>query len=627
MIRTSLRLLGRRAKPVSLYQKLPIGFTTLLNAQKFPTYGVHQISQPHYRSYTNTFESADVRTLKSNTKYGLLHPYLRQLLRLIHPDSFRKYTQGQNAEHYTQLSLINQRSLQSINSFIATMNAHQENLRSFTNPQPIYLDFYVIIQKPGLPLESKQIKSILQYPNTAIHQWIRFPNVGDYMNQWRDVQILQLLHQANSLLQDHAFEFLPNEQELLILQEMARKTLIPLPKAFQAAQTELKQPGDHIEDENYSPEDDRILEIKRKAEKSAELLWQIPEHKSDFYTSLRIHSIDESHHPRSPEHPSNKKYGTVYSKPSKDQLKRMLKTMQIDFPVRTDPELIRAIYRYLIKNANELKIWEWYHVPIIMGTEDFCVLDKCVLGIPFHFNVASLKEFLQKYLPLIFHQGLGLRSTLKPIAEKLLLVKEQFLLIDVNVDPLVKFTELDKTLDHLLANVGAFSKFNLECLNFEFRGAKSKYGFHIPTGTIRIPLDFTLEGLRDFLAESSRKQLFSNYRIAYNSVQTLRTNLLKKCKLASLTLTSGVEKDPFLQREVLMKITDFLQATSSLELENVHVSIEIPFTNISYQSGTLHLPENFTVQELMEFIGHENQTTEIPAVEAPATQDDHPQHL
>lgn len=184
--------------------------------------------------------------------------------------------------------------------------------------------------------------------------------------------------------------------------------------------------------------------------KQQDLLWKEADNSNDYYSVLRRQNLIESRHPRSPNFHMNKKYSIVFDEPSHMQLKHMLKTMQIDFPARTDPKLIEGFHKFLITNAKKLKIWEWYHTPIIVGTPRCCILKNSIFGIPMDATTEEINGYLEKNLPVLQDNGDIFRNRLSIVADKMIQLKEAIGLLDIKCDLFLTYENFEVCLDFLL---------------------------------------------------------------------------------------------------------------------------------------------------------------------------------
>lgn len=168
--------------------------------------------------------------------YGILHSNVRQLLRVIHPDTFRPHIQEDNkkSEEYKKLAMINQRSMQGLNSFNTTMKNYGSNMNTFLkgNGERIPLEFHIITnpQKSSDSLEIKTIRTAFLYPHVTKQIWVRHNKAEAYFYHWRDIQLLDLLHRVHVMAGSSLnISLLPDDSEIDLLRAQSRHTRIPLP--------------------------------------------------------------------------------------------------------------------------------------------------------------------------------------------------------------------------------------------------------------------------------------------------------------------------------------------------------------------------------------------------------------
>ena len=78
---------------------------------------------------TCMFYSVRYKTEGYNKTYGVLHANVKQLLRIVHPDSFRFPRESEeDIKKYEKMSMDNQRSLQNLNSFNNVMRNYKSNI-------------------------------------------------------------------------------------------------------------------------------------------------------------------------------------------------------------------------------------------------------------------------------------------------------------------------------------------------------------------------------------------------------------------------------------------------------------------------------------------------------------------
>ena len=168
--------------------------------------------------------------------YGTLHANIRQLLRIVHPDTFRPYLKEENpkAEEYKKLSMINQRSLQSLNGFNATMKNFERNMNTFLKGtgEAVSIEFNIMVPNQGKnsSVSVHTIRTGFVYPHVNKHVWVRHSNPVLHMNHWRDVQFLDLLHRVHMVIgSSMEISLLPSDQEVELFQSVSRETRIPMP--------------------------------------------------------------------------------------------------------------------------------------------------------------------------------------------------------------------------------------------------------------------------------------------------------------------------------------------------------------------------------------------------------------
>lgn len=164
--------------------------------------------------------------------YGVLHNNVRQLLRIIHPDTFRSHMQEDNpkADEYKKLSMINQRSMQSLNSFNATMKNYGANMGTFLkgSGETIPIEFHIITNQKTM--EIKKIRSAFVYPHVNKQIWVRHTKAEPYFYHWRDIQFLDLLNRVHTIAgSESEGSLLPNDTEIEALRAQSKFTRIPLP--------------------------------------------------------------------------------------------------------------------------------------------------------------------------------------------------------------------------------------------------------------------------------------------------------------------------------------------------------------------------------------------------------------
>ena len=183
--------------------------------------------------YVNKREKASQAAAKSKNKtFGLFNTNVKQLLKLIHPDTFRSAIKGETdyerIEYFSRLSSINQKSLQSLNSFASTMGDYKSNLQMFvTASESLKLEFYVITPNS---YHAACIKSELRFPNINAQVWVQHSDPSLHMSHWRDIQLLQFLHSAHQEIGSKLnVSFLPSDSDVSFLRDISKKTMIPLP--------------------------------------------------------------------------------------------------------------------------------------------------------------------------------------------------------------------------------------------------------------------------------------------------------------------------------------------------------------------------------------------------------------
>ena len=346
-------------------------------------------------------------------------------------------------------------------------------------------------------------------------------------------------------------------------------------------------------------EEQNVHKMQEQLEKS-KLLWEELDG-DDFYSALRQETLSESSHPRNPNFHMNKKFGIQFTEPAKDQLKKMLKCMQIDFPVGTDPAIMKSMYQFLINNAKELKIWEWYHTPMIIGTEKFTIVDNCILGIPFNCRVGDVNNYLEKNLPVLRNNGEVFREQLKVIGEKMLELKDTLNLVDIQTDLFVTRDKIEACLDHLLDRVKYIDKYNLSLLKVRIHNKKDLCFFSETSGTVNLPYDVTDEQLNMFLDESKSKQLFANYRIAKRSIPHLKHILLDKMKIQSLEIPEKFADNILAHQAVFAKILKYVAEFAPYNtLEKVSIVVRHGI-KMKYKNGVLYLPSTFEAKEIHSY--------------------------
>jgi hypothetical protein len=166
--------------------------------------------------------------------YGVLHSNVRQLLRIIHPDNFRPYMKEgmPEASKFQQMSMVNQRSLQSLNAFNNLMKNHQANSATFLRgaPEPMRIVFHILRPLEDGRAHTKAVHTALLLPDVTKHLWVRHSDPTSHMHHWRDVQMLDLLNRVHSLISGELeINLLPSDQELEVMQTISRQTRIPMP--------------------------------------------------------------------------------------------------------------------------------------------------------------------------------------------------------------------------------------------------------------------------------------------------------------------------------------------------------------------------------------------------------------
>ena len=176
---------------------------------------------------------------------ALLQKYLKQLLFIVHPDSLRRFADSPEVKTYIE---TNEKSLQSLNSFVDVLTNYNMNTQIFEKPsKPIEIRFFLYREIPKMIsselrvinhnnklIEFKELKVNFAIPYDKRETWMRsggkFKEVRMY--QWRDSQLLNLLYHSSLILaytmKGKKIEILPNEEEIDLLKHRAKETGIPL---------------------------------------------------------------------------------------------------------------------------------------------------------------------------------------------------------------------------------------------------------------------------------------------------------------------------------------------------------------------------------------------------------------
>jgi len=425
------------------------------------------------------------------------------------------------------------------------------------------------------------VRTAFQLPHINKHVWVRHSDPTQHMFHWRDVQFLDLLHRVHTVLGSSSSvtaSLMPSEQEIAVFQRVSRETRIPMPVQWKEPKSSFESQMGRGEKE-YNPdipyEDEKQYEMYKKL-KEQDVLWKQPDNSNDFYSLLRKQNLKSSSHPRNPEFPMNKKFSVVFHEPSDDQLKKMLTCMQIDFPFGTEPEVISSMHHFLISNAKKLRIWEWYHTPIICGAPRYSIIDNCILGIPFGCSVEKLNMYLEKNLPILRNNGEIFRKRLDIIGDKMLQLQEYLHLTDIKTDLFVSHDKIEACLDHLLDCKDLLNSCNIQTLSIRIHNVENFPFFSNVSGTISLPYDISDERLRRFLINHKKANTFANYRIAKRSISHLHRILSSKIGIKYITIPNSVKENTVEYQSLLLRILTYISDHAPYNtLKNITISFLI----------------------------------------------------
>ena len=111
----------------------------------------------------------------------------------------------------------------------------------------------------------------------------------------------------------------------------------------------------------------------------------------------------------------SRKFGSM-NEPSKEEMKEILEVTKVFFPPDTPSIHVDKILRRIELYCRELRIFDWYQLPIFIGAPSYSTTYKDgFVCLPWNFTVEGTLEFLAENLDYIKHRHLSIRNKLAEV--------------------------------------------------------------------------------------------------------------------------------------------------------------------------------------------------------------------
>lgn len=540
----------------------------------------------------------------------LLKKNMNQFLRHTHPDALRRHVLRESEHVQQQYNLQgildkNEEAIQLLNSFVQTTSNYEQHRQDFmTRGSPLKLSFYVVRRKredvPG-DLVVKEISTTTRLPNLHEEDWMRRAGSRrkECLHQWRDSALLELLLQASRVFRGFSDKklsqcrLLPGEEQIAFLQRREAVTKVLLPPQFSKLRSKAQ--------EKAVEEAEREQEEQQAGEESAFIDIPAGDIDSSFMRALRDDLRRSGTNRSDPTSLFSRKLGTR-NQPTKEELKEILEVTKVFFPPGTPEEHVEKILKRIEVYARDLRIFEWYRLPIYVGAPTYSVTVKDgFVCLPWNFTVEGTLEFLVENLEYIQHRHLSLRNKLVEVVESCEAAKEHLEVRNIQSSQAVRHADLKRSLDRLVAAKEAEEGFvDLSGVTLSFHHQAHHYRFNEVTGNLDLPVNWTWPFLWEAL-KSVKMDLIA-YQGNYKLLPGLPSRLLEAgIRFKAFEVDDQLKDCIVFQTHCFKRLLEQRSLFEKFDLSFLTVRISDRF-QLDVKALVLSIPWDFSVDELISYL-------------------------